>query len=138
MARKSVASMSVAKVAKKDSRLPPPSSLTKEQRVMWLAITSSRPSDWFTVDAGIMLLAYIKASTLYEKFAVNVEKAVDNKKTTTLEMQNLLSMMNGQLKIIIDFGSKMRLTNQSRWQPDTASRKFKKTSGGITGKPWDQ
>ena len=135
MAKKSAASLTVVAVKPKDARLAPPRTLTEKQKELWLEIVASKPADWFTVDVQSLLVAYVKAITSYDSLSARVDAMelapgqVDIK-----DEDKLYAMLERQVRLIQSFATKMRLTNQSRYQNSTAAVKSGKA--GPT-RPWD-
>lgn len=136
MAKKSAASMSVvATIKPKDARLAPPASLTPRQKELWLEIVASKPADWFTVDAQSLLVGYVKSISSYEIISARVEAVeADGGMEDLRDEDRLYAMQERQARLVQSFATKMRLTNQSRYQNSTAAVKTAQASGG---RPWD-
>lgn len=137
--RKSAASLSVVPISgNKDSRLAAPKSLTKRQAELWVAIVNSKPADWFTTDNASLLYGYVSAISSHEIISVRVNAL----ETVTMESgemdlrvaDSLYGMQERQARLIQSFATKLRLTQQSRWQPKTAAEKSGKAAAS---RPWD-
>jgi len=136
MAKKSAASMSVvASITPKDSRLPPPASLTARQKELWLEIVASKSADWFTVDAQSLLVGYVKAIVSHEVLAQRVDfMEASDERLDLKDEDKLYAMLERQARLVQSFATKMRLTQQARYTTTSAATKSAKASGG---RPWD-
>jgi hypothetical protein len=137
MAKKSAASLSVVPVKPKDARIAPPSFLTARQKELWLEIVASKPADWFTEDCKALLVGYVKAIASHEILSrrVDILESDDYESIEDLKDEDrLYAMQERQARLIQSFATKMRLTNQSRYQNSTAAVKSSKAGAA---RPWD-
>jgi hypothetical protein len=136
--RKSAASLSVVPIStKKDSRLAAPKILTKRQSELWIEIVNSKPADWFTADNASLLSGYVSAIASHEHLSGRVDSLEAGVFDSLLDMKDqdkLYAMQERQARLIQSFATKLRLTQQSRWQPKTAGEKSGKAA---TARPWD-
>jgi len=128
MARSSIESLSVA-VVSIPTRPNPPKDMTAYQKQIWKDVVLTKPPEWFESDSFPLLRAYCIASERHQKISQKLNK---------LKIENckeLLDMEEKQAKLIATLAVKMRLTQQSRYTPLSASTADKKAKGG--GKPWE-
>jgi hypothetical protein len=119
--RKSSASLSVVPASpKKDLRLQAPDSLTVRQSELWKEIVDSKTAGWFTPDNGALLVGYVKAIASHEIISLQVEAVEAGKEMELKDVDKLYSMQERQARLIQSFATKLRLTQQSRWQPKNA------------------
>lgn len=136
MAKKSAASMSVvASIKPKDSRLPPPASLTDRQKELWLEIVASKSADWFTLDAQSLLVGYVKAIASHEILSQRVDLMEASEGVLDLKDEDkLYAMAERQARLVQSFATKMRLTQQARY---TAGSAATATVRAGKARPWD-
>ena len=135
MAKKSAASLAVVAVKPKDARLAPPGTLTAKQRELWLEIVASKPADWFTADVKSLLVGYVKAIASHDSLSARVDVMERNPGEMEIRDEDrLYAMLERQARLIQSFATKMRLTNQSRYQNSTAAVK---SSRAGSSRPWD-
>jgi hypothetical protein len=130
--KKSAASLSVASVSALPSRIEPPPDLTSAQANVWRAVAATKPVEWFDADTAPLLAEYCRAAVLCDLLAVQVEAAIAGGDPG--ELKAVLDMRDKESKRLLSIGTKLRLTNQSRYTPkaaDTANRR-----AGSGGKPW--
>jgi hypothetical protein len=135
MAKKSAASLSVVAVKPKDARLSPPSFLTVRQKELWLKVAAAKPAGWFTEDCEALLVGYVKAIASHEIISARIDALESGEQSMELKDENrLYAMQERQARLVQSFATKMRLTNQSRYQNSTATVKADKAGAA---RPWD-
>lgn len=130
--KKSAASLSVASVSALPSRIEPPSDLTDAQAAVWRAVVSTKPPEWFDADSAPLLAEYCRAAVLCDLLAVQIEAAIAGGEAGELKM--LLDMRDKESKRLVSIGTKLRLTQQSRYTPKAADTANRRSGGG--GKVW--
>ena len=123
MARKSAAELAVAQATELDRRPPPPADLSEYQAQVWMAVTATKPADWFQADCLPVLVAYVKhistAAILDQQIdAIDPEALRD--KDDLRHYERLLNMREKQTRLITSCATKMRLTPQSRYDEKVA------------------
>lgn len=135
MAKKSAASLAVVAVKPKDARISPPSTLTARQVELWREVASAKPAGWFTEDCKALLVGYVKAIASHESISQRVDAMESGELQLDLKDEDkLYAMQERQARLIQSFATKMRLTNQSRYQNSTAAVKSAKAGAS---RPWD-
>jgi hypothetical protein len=137
--RKSVADLTVVKGNFGDGRPLPPAELTERQQAIWREVTATEPADFFATEALRGLLADYCAhresseqvGSIIATFKPEWLKAADGAKRYKL----LLQMRELETRASASLATKLRLTNQSRYQPKAAGTAFRNASTGP--KPWD-
>lgn len=136
--RKSTASLTVLKTPKLDKRLEAPSTLTARQKEVWVSVVNTKPADWFTDETAPLLTAFVKAVEAHELLSDRIE-SFDMSDLCDMDgvkmLDRLQAMQERQARLFQSLATKMRLTQQSRWQPSTASTKNDKSGGSA--RPWD-
>lgn len=130
MARKSAAALSVV-VGSIDGRPRCPSDLTDAQREVWERTVANEASTFFNTAALQQLLKeycrhVISASKLAKMIeVVEQSKAFDEESIKAYD--KLLGMRDRETKALGDKATKLRLTNQARYTPQSAATASKKT-----------
>ena len=130
--RKSTAALSVASVSALPSRIEPPDDLTAPQAALWRAVVSEKPVEWFGEDSAPLLKEYVRAVAMCDLLALQIEAAVAGGETG--EIKALLDMRDKESKRVASIGTKLRLTQQSRYTPSAAATANK--NAGRAAKPW--
>ena len=129
MARQSAESLSVATVSI-PVRPDPPKDLTSYQQEIWRTIVDTKPPEWFQSDTFPILRAYCTAAERHKKIAEKLDKiGIDDDESK--DLMRAEDMYAKQLKAL---GVSMRLTQQSRYTPLSASTADKKKKPGAS--PW--
>jgi len=116
----------------------PPSNLSKTQAEKWNAIVRTKPADWFADDSFPVLIAYVKAIEVHERFSVQVESISDaslKKKSGLNRYMALCAAQEKQARLLATLAAKMRLTQQSRYTPKASATAANKVGSGK--KPWE-
>lgn len=120
--RKSAASLSIV-AGTIDGRPNPPESLSDDEAEVWRRVVASEGKDTFkTAALQEMLEGYcahiIEARNLTEQLrsAPEIETAADVR-----VRKDLLSMREKEMRAAVSIATKLRITNQSRYQPSVAA-----------------
>lgn len=133
MSRKSTASLSVVQIGAL-ARLSAPDDLTPEQAKLWAAVVDSKPAEWFAEDSAPLLKEYVRAVTMCDLLEVQIQAAlacIEDGEPSILK--TLLDMRDKESKRVLSTGTKMRLTQQSRYTPG-ASQTASNRAGAA--RPW--
>lgn len=137
MARKSEAALSVI-VGNIDGRPRPPSDLTDAQREVWERTVANEAATFFNTAAlQQMLKEYCRHVISAGKLAKMIEVVEQNKAFDDESIKSydrLLVMRDRETKAVGDKATKLRLTNQARYTPQSAATASKKTADR---KPWE-
>ena len=131
MARKSAASLSVARPADIGGAPSPPADLGDAERAMWREIVDSKPSDWFGPDSLPVLKEYVRAAVTCDQLARIVGQAMDG--DDGLKLKSALDMRDKEARRAASLATKLRLTQQSRYGARSADRADRRASGP---RPW--
>ena len=126
--RKSSAEVTTLRPAVPGERLPAPTELTPEQAQIWRDVTETKPAEWFQPDTAPILIEYCQLITLSRE-TVQQLKAAEGK-----DWRELVKIKESLAKSIASLGTKMRLTQQSRYTPQASSTANKKAN---TKRPWE-
>lgn len=136
--RKSIKAIETA-VVTLDQRPLPPSDLTIFQKKEWSAVVGRMPGDWFTRETHGLLTQYVRhvenASRLAEKIdSFNLDLLLTNE--TDMEVfEKLTKMMEREGRAMSSLATRLRITQQSRYNPASANVAAKKA--GTVLKPWE-
>lgn len=113
-------------------RPEPPQHLTDDERQLWREVVATKPADWFQRDSHPVLCAYVQ-STLIHRALMNQfhagEFPVGSKPYD--ELIKLIVKVAGSLA---QLAGKLRLTQQSRYTPQSANTASKKA---VPLRPWE-
>ena len=140
MPRKSAAALAVLPPASRIQRPEPPERLNKEEAEEWRTVVGRLPPEWFPAETLPMLEEYcihvIRSRMIAEwmkGFRAEFLMMADGLE----RVDKLLAMGEREAKAIAYLATKMRLTQQSRWQPVSADRASKRGSSAAThGRRW--
>lgn len=135
MARQSSASLSIVPVSSLQ-RLAPPADLTAPESELWAAVVESKPADWFQADSAPLLKEYVRAVVMSDRLSLLVEAALaGDAGEDGLGLKDALRLRDMESKRVASLGTKLRLTQQSRYTPK-ASATADRAAGGA--RPWQQ
>lgn len=134
MARQSTASLSVLPV-QPVARLQPPDGLQPEELALWHAVVDSKPADWFGEDSAPLLREYVRAAVMCDRLDLQVKAAIAGagEPETAGLVKSYLDMRDKESKRLVSIGTKLRLTQQSRYTPLSANTAAKKAR---QARPW--
>jgi hypothetical protein len=120
-------------------RPEPPEELTPTQAGIWREIVSGEPTDFFSTAATRTLLRNLcrhtdagnQVSDIINSFQAEWLKNAEGAK----RYQLLLRMREMETRAAASMATKLRLTNQSRYQTTTAARAGNRAAKGAM--PWD-
>ena len=135
-----------------DERMQPPPELRPAEAKIWLAITGRLPADWFTSDNAPLLkemcrhiavadeLAADEEALRAQIVAIKASSETESAKialvgTLTKSLHSTLKLHMLETNVIGNLATKLRLTNQSRWQPLKAENQRERAAEGP--KPWE-
>lgn len=136
MPRRSTAALSV-KSQRLDRRPDPPDDMTAVQAEIWCATVTSEPADFFrTAALREMLKDYCRhKATVVELDAQIASIPIKGVLHPTFGkvFERLLKMRERETRAAADKATKLRLTNQSRYTPQSAATAAKR----VGSQPWD-
>ena len=106
----------VAAVARPDA----PYDLTDEQSKEWWAIVNRMPADWFPREMHGLLTQYCRHVVAARRIARLIDK-IDGAKSSE-EYDNLYKMQDREGRAMSSLATKMRLTQQSTYDPKMAKK----------------
>jgi hypothetical protein len=124
----------------------PPDDLTERQADEWRRIVGRLPADWFPAETWPLLAAYCRHIVQARRIAdlVNSFQPTWAGEDGGLERLNLLGkMQDREHRAMANLATKLRLTNQSRYDALKAGRQMHATPfGSIDGEvrvaPWER
>jgi hypothetical protein len=128
--RKSTAQLTVI-AGTIDGRPKAPTSLSSDEAEVWNGIVSSEPADFFrTAAVRDLLAAYCEHRCRAVWIKEEIETALKPGSEDTLaDVDRLMKMAERETRTCVTLATKMRLTNQSRYQPSVASAAARNASG---------
>lgn len=130
MARQSSASLSVVPVQPL-ARIAPPDGLSPVELSFWQSVVDSKPADWFGEDSAPLLTEYVRAKVSCDVLHVQVQAALAGGDAG--EVKDSMKLRDMESKRLLSIGTKLRLTQQSRYTPKAASTAAK---GAGQARPW--
>lgn len=131
MARKSAAALTIVRAPSEGGLTPAPDDLSDTERVLWVEIVESKPSDWFGPDSEPILKEYVRAAAACDLLAGKVSKALEGDDAGVVKF--MLDLRDKEARRAASLATKLRLTQQSRYGPRGAARADAKAPGK---RPW--
>ena len=113
-------------------RPEPPVDLTPEQRVEWITVVNALRADWFTPETYAVLAQYCRHVIEARHLAELICRFEGEEELDMRDYDRLLKMQERASRIIASLATKLRITPQSTYHPETVKNKGKKVSS-----PWD-
>jgi hypothetical protein len=130
MARKSTAALSVARRIVPGDRLPAPPELSSDERGLWEKVVDSKPAEWFAEDSRPVLTEYVRAAVMCDRLAGLIDRAIDEGSDG---VGDLLLARDRESRRLANLATKLRLTQQSRYTPQSAATVDRRVQGA---RPW--
>jgi hypothetical protein len=136
--RKSTAQLSVV-AGSIDGRPQPPDGLSDQEREIWKKVVASENADFFGTAALRQLLAgYCRHTAAADWLSTAMAEALEpDSEAKVSDIDRLSKVRDREQKAAVTIATKLRLTNQSRYQPSVAATKAKQSSGGER-KLWER
>lgn len=134
MARQSSAALAVVQTERTVmERLPPPEDLLPDEAVLWCRVVDTKPADWFQDDSAALLKEYVRAWRMCDLLSQRVEVALVGDDLGLLK--EILKLRDIESKRLLSTGTKLRLTQQSRYTPRASVTANNKVG---SARPWAQ
>src|SRR5688572_16088460 len=131
MPRKSAAAASTLALVP-GTPAPAPPDLSKKEAAVWCEVVESKPWDWFGRDSLPVLKEYVRAAVMCDALAEKVSAGVDGEANV---LRALLGMRDQEARRVATLVTKLRLTQQSRYTPQSANAASKKAGAQ---RPWQK
>lgn len=131
MARKSTASLTVLPVQPL-AHITVPNGLSAAEAALWREVVDSKPAEWFGPDSAPLLVEYVRAKITCDQLDELVKKALGADDSQATEAA--LRARDREAKRLAMLGTKLRLTQQSRYTPQAAATANKRA--GMR-RPWE-
>lgn len=118
-------------------RLVPPAGITPAQAQLWAAIVDTKPAGWFDAGTAPLLAEYVRAVTMSDRLEEEIRTWSDRGFKPDL-LVPILKARDAEAKRVASIGTKLRLTQQSRYTPQAASTATRRTMGAAGSRPWDR
>jgi hypothetical protein len=128
MARKSAAALEI--VPPKLAGLEEPDDLDESELALWRDVVESKPSNWFGPDSAPLLKEYVRAAAMCDTLALSIKATLHGDGSP----RALLEMRDREAKRAASLATKLRLTQQSRYTPQSAATASKRAGGT---RPWE-
>ncbi|MCB4365747.1 hypothetical protein KIH07_18580 [Hydrogenophaga taeniospiralis] len=134
MPRQSAASLSVA-TPSLGARPPPPRELSDRQKALWLQYTACKPVGWFTDESLPLLVALVAHVEGFEVLEREFRAVTDLADIDKLKWYDQLAKLRQrESAAIASLSTKLRLTPQSRYTPQSAATASQRRPGSA---PWE-
>lgn len=134
--RQSTAALSVVSAAP-GQRVVPPVGMLAAQKKVWCGVVSSRPADWFDTGSLGLLIEYcrhmVRADELERQIRKMMRVAAVDDDDVMHQYEKILTMAHKETNAIAALATKMRLTQQSRYDDKTANTAARKSKAD---RPW--
>lgn len=120
-----------------DRRPVPPPGLTKEQEKRWRDIVQTKPAEWWDAGSMPLLKEYVRLADSVDELAEVLQRAEDALKesgTVRDAYKDLVRIIDVKLGRLAQLATKMRLTQQSRYDAQKAAVHTKR-EGDKAAKP---
>jgi hypothetical protein len=128
-----------APAARLDKRPPAPADLPPDQARLWDAIVSDEPQDWFATGARQHLL---RLYCEHAAFRASLQELISDCKPEAIACEErgpafskMLIARDRETKLLASLATKLRLTNQARYTPQSAGTAGRQNPYGQ--RPWD-
>jgi phage terminase small subunit len=137
--RKSEARLAIV-VASPAERPSPPGQLGDAEAEEWRQVAARMPVDWFTRETWPLLEAYCSHAVSHRALSVRIREWQAKPADASVKLfADLLKMRDREVRAMTSLATKLRLTNQSRYDHKTAETAARKDGTGAaqTTRPWD-
>jgi hypothetical protein len=131
MARRSIMSLTTPRPKLRPDAPKPTAGLSLPERRLWNEIVQSKPADWFDAGTLPLLREYVRAAVMCEQLDALLTPLPEDVK----ELRRLLGMRDMESKRLMSTATKLRLTQQARYRPETAARRADQPPAGAP-RPW--
>lgn len=131
MSKQSSASLSVVPVAPL-GRIDAPDGLSKDESALWQKVVDSKPAEWFGEDSAPLLVEYVRCKSECDTLHLRVEAALAEGEPKAIK--DAMQLRDMSARRLLSIGTKLRLTQQSRYTPSSAATASKGSS--APRKPW--
>jgi hypothetical protein len=132
--RKKVGEVQIAENVAQIPRAAPPSELSAFETEVWIAVTNTKPADWFQADSVAMLRAYCRHVYQAHKIDQQMDEIIgrpfadkEGHSAVGAQFDALTRMRERETRAIMALARSMRLTQQSRVEAKTAATAHRKT-----------
>lgn len=119
----------VIEVSGPSVHLPAPEGISPAQKAVWVQTVQARPADYFGEDSIPLLVEYCRAAAMCDQLAAEVEVAMAGGEGK--DVKTLLQLRDMESRRLTSIGTKLRITNQSRYTPKAAATASKGGGGGV-------
>lgn len=131
MPRKSSQSLTAPGLVAVDTRPNPPEVLTQEEAEIWCRVVDTKPANWFDAASAPILTEYCRAVAMSDYLTTQCE----NSKADPATFIQYVKLRHQESMRVASLGTKLRLTQQSRYTPGSAKTADKKSG---EARPWLQ
>lgn len=128
----------VTSLALRIGRPTPPEDLTAEQAEVWRVVVERMPPDYFPRETHETLAAYCRHVSRARLLSHALDRC-ESKHLETIDgldhYRKMATAAERETRAVLACARSMRITQQARIDPETASRRAK--SGTSTPKPWE-
>jgi hypothetical protein len=129
--KRSTASLSV--VSELPQRPPPPAELTPEEAAEWKAAVGTMPATWCSGSTIPLLTQYVRHIVQARRLAEEIARVWGDPAVALADRARLLTLQGIESRTIATIATKLRMTPQSRYRPNSAVLANEKG----TPRPWE-
>lgn len=106
---------------------PVPGELSPAEAKLWTQVVESKPADWFGADSWPVLREYVRAAVMCDHLATVIAGASRD------QLKRALDMRDRESRRAVSLATKLRLTQQSKYDPRGAATADRRAGGK---RPW--
>jgi hypothetical protein len=133
MSRKSADAQATQVAGTIGTRLPAPVGLSSAESTLWRAVVDSKPAVWFGPDSAPVLAEYVRAVVMCDTLASRLRHVLAG--GTIDDVRLVLGLRDKESRRAALLATKLRLTQQSRYTPQSAATADTRATGR---RPWDK
>lgn len=130
MPRKSAESARLTAVTSLPLRPDPPETLSECEAKLWRDVVATKPVEWFQADSAPLLVEYCRAKSVCDRLSDLILGLDETDPKGLADLKSILDMRDKESRRLATLGCKLRLTQQSRYTPQSAATASKPASAG--------
>lgn len=128
MPRKSAEAARLTAVTSLPLRPDPPETLSSDEAELWRAVVATKPVEWFQADSAPLLVEYCRAKVMCDRLSAVILAIDETDAKGIADLKSALDMRDKESRRLATLGCKLRLTQQSRYTPQSAATAAKPAS----------
>lgn len=121
-------------------KIPPPSDLSEAEGLVWVEVMSTKPASWWDAGSLPLLAQYCRVTveaTRVGELVRSEAEFLDTKKADLKQYARLRRMQGAISRELVALATKLRLTQQSRYDAKSANTASQHAGTVAKKRPWD-